>query len=100
MLVRDSNFTGLRDPRLEPGTIIKRLDVVEDRGASVGAGGKFAVIDGFVFRAAPDGFDKGVVVAVGVLALANFIKFQRGMLKETGELKIRAGLEGVKGCLP
>src|SRR5450432_1489203 len=49
---------------VESGAVIEGLDVVEDGGASVGAGGKAVVIDQFVFEAAPKGFDKGVIVAV------------------------------------
>ena len=42
----------------------KRFDVVEDGMASCGEGGEALVVDHFIFEAAPEGFDEGVVVAV------------------------------------
>jgi hypothetical protein len=56
--------TCVTETRVESSTIIKHFDVVEDRGASFGSGGKAAVIDDFVFKAAPERLDEGVVVAV------------------------------------
>ena len=49
---------------MESGAIIKRLDVVEDGGAGLGAGDEAAAIYRLVFQTAPKRFDKGVVVAV------------------------------------
>ena len=49
---------------VESGPVIKGFDVVEDRAPSLGEGGEALVIDHFVFEAAPEGLDEGVVVAV------------------------------------
>ena len=49
---------------MESGAVIKGLDVVEDGGTSLGGGGKAVMIDQLVFKATPEGFDEGVVVAV------------------------------------
>ena len=49
---------------MQSGAVIEGFDVIEDGGASCGVGGKALVIDQLVFESAPEGFDKGVVVAV------------------------------------
>jgi len=53
---------------VQPGTVIKGFDVVEDGGARLGEGGEALMVDDFIFEAAPEGFDKGVVVAVAFAA--------------------------------
>ncbi len=53
---------------VQSGAVIKGLDVVEDGGASFGIGGEALVIDHFIFEAAPERFDEGVVVAVAFAA--------------------------------
>ena len=40
------------------------FDVIEDGGASLGKGGEAVVINQFVFEAAKEALDKGVIVAV------------------------------------
>ena len=49
---------------MESVAVIKGFDVVEDGRARFGEGGEALVVDHFIFEAAPEGFDKGVVVAV------------------------------------
>ena len=49
---------------MESGAVIKGLDVVEDGGSGFGVSGEALVVDNFVFKAAPEGFDEGVVVAI------------------------------------
>jgi hypothetical protein len=51
---------------VQSGAVLEGLDVVEDRGASLGAGGEAVMIDEFVFEAAPERLDEGVIVAVGL----------------------------------
>jgi hypothetical protein len=46
---------------VQSGTVIKSFDVVEDGRARLGEGGEALVIDDFVFEAAPEGFDEGVM---------------------------------------
>jgi hypothetical protein len=50
---------------MESGAIIEDLDVIEDGGASLGAGGEAMMVDQFVFEAAKERLDEGVIVAVG-----------------------------------
>ncbi len=51
---------------MQPGAIIEGFDIIEDGGARFGVGGEAAVVDDFIFEAAPEGFDEGVVVAVAL----------------------------------
>ena len=51
---------------MESGAVIEGLDVIEDGGASLGAGGEAMMIDQFVFEAAKEGLDEGVIVAVAL----------------------------------
>ena len=53
---------------MQSGTVIKGFDVVEDGTEGLGEGGEALVIDDFVFQAAPEGFDEGVIVAVAFAA--------------------------------
>jgi hypothetical protein len=53
---------------VQSGTVIKGFDVIEDGTARLGEGGEALVIDHFVFEAAPEGFDEGVVVAIAFAA--------------------------------
>ena len=50
---------------MESGAIVEGLDVIEDGGASLGAGGEAMMIDQFVFEAAKERLDEGVIVSVG-----------------------------------
>ena len=50
---------------MESGAIVEGLDVIEDGGAGLGAGGEAMMIDQFVFEAAKKRLDEGVIVAVG-----------------------------------
>ena len=49
---------------VQPGTVVKGFDVVEDNGASLGGSGKAVMVDRLLFEGNPEGFDEGVVVAV------------------------------------
>jgi len=49
---------------VESGAVVKGFDVIEDGGTSCGVGGEALMIDQFVFESAPEGFDKGIIVAV------------------------------------
>ncbi len=49
---------------MQSGAVIEGFDVIEDGSASLGMGGEALVIDQFVFEAAPERLDKGVIVAV------------------------------------
>ena len=51
---------------MQSDAVIEDLDVVEDSGASLSEGGKAVVVDEFIFEAAPEGFDEGVIVAVAL----------------------------------
>jgi hypothetical protein len=49
---------------VESGAVVKGFDVIEDGGTSCGVGGEALMIDQFVFESAPEGLDKGIIVAV------------------------------------
>ena len=53
---------------VESGAVVEGLDVIEDGGTSLGAGGEALMIDQFVFEAAKERFSKSVVVAVAFSA--------------------------------
>ncbi len=50
---------------VKSGAVIEGLDVIEDSGAGLGSGGEAMMIDQFVFEAAKERLDEGVIVAVG-----------------------------------
>ncbi len=80
---------------MESGSIIEGFDVVEDGAASFLEGGEALVVDDFIFEAAPEGFDEGVVVAVAFAAHGS----EQTMLGEelpvrgTGELHPAIGVD-------
>jgi len=49
---------------VESGAVREGFNVIEDSGACFGEGREALVVDDFVFEAAPEGFDEGIVVAV------------------------------------
>ena len=51
---------------MESGAIIEGFDVVEDGSASLGESGEAVMIDQFVFEAAKEAFDKGIIVAIAL----------------------------------
>ena len=53
---------------MKSDAVVEGLDVIEDGGASLGEGAEAVMIDEFVFEAAPEGFDEGVIVAVALAA--------------------------------
>jgi hypothetical protein len=46
--------------------VVEGFDVVKDGSARPGAGGEALMIDQFVFEAAPEGLDEGVIIAVAL----------------------------------
>ena len=53
---------------MKSGAVIEGLDVIEDGGAGLGAGGEAMMIDQFVLEAAKERLDEDVIVAVGFAA--------------------------------
>ena len=49
---------------MKSDAVIEGFDVVEDGSASLGEGGEAVMIDQFVFEAAKEALDKGIVVAI------------------------------------
>ena len=54
----------ITDAGVEPAAVVEALDVIEDGAARFGSGAEALAVDEFVFEAAPERFDVGVVVAV------------------------------------
>ena len=48
---------------MESGAVIEGLDVIEDGGAGLGAGGEAMMVNQFVFEAAKEGVDEGACFA-------------------------------------
>ena len=84
---------------MQSGAVIEGLDVVEDGSACFGEGSEAVMIDELVFEAAPEGFDKGVIVAVAFAAHGS----EQSMLREqlavggAGELAPAIGVEDEAG---
>jgi len=53
---------------VQSGAVIKGFDVIEDGSAGLGEGGETVMIDQFVFEAAKEALDKGIVLAVSLSA--------------------------------
>ena len=51
---------------MQSDAVIEGFDVVEDGSTSLGEGGEAVMIDQFVFEAAKEALDKGIVVAVSL----------------------------------
>ena len=51
---------------MKSDAVIEGFDVIEDSGASLGQGVEAVMIDQFVFEAAKEALDKGIVVAVSL----------------------------------
>jgi len=60
--------TSISKTGVQSGAVVEGFDVVEDSGAGFGEGGEAMMVDDFVFKAAPEGFDEGVIVAVASAA--------------------------------
>lgn len=58
------DWAGVGKTGVESGAVIEGFDVVEDGGPGLAVGGEALRVDQFVFEAAPERFDKGVIVAV------------------------------------
>jgi hypothetical protein len=75
--------------------VVEGFDVVKDGVANFGEGDEGLVIDDFMFEAAPEGFDEGVVVAVAFATHGS----NQTMLEEewpvsgTGELHAALGVD-------
>jgi hypothetical protein len=62
------NRTAIGKTGVQSDAVVKGFDVVEQSAASLGEGGEALGIDHFVFKAAPEQFDEGVVVAIAFAA--------------------------------
>ena len=51
---------------MQSGAVIEGLNVVEDGSACLSEGSELVVVNEFVFEAAPEGFDEGVIVTVAL----------------------------------
>ena len=51
---------------VESGALVEGFDVVENGSTGLGEGGEAVMIDQFVFEAAKEALDKGIVVAVSL----------------------------------
>ena len=51
---------------MESGAVVEGFDVVENGSTGLGEGGEAVMIDQFVFEAAKEALDKGIVVAVSL----------------------------------
>ena len=51
---------------MESGALVEGFDVVENGSTGLGEGGEAVMIDQFVFEAAKEALDKGIVVAVSL----------------------------------
>ena len=49
---------------MESSAVVEGFDVIEDGRASLGERSEAMMIDQFVFEAAKEAFDKGIVVAI------------------------------------
>ena len=80
---------------VESGAVVEGLDVIEDGGAGLGAGGEAMVIDQFVFEAAKERLDEGVIVAVGFATHGRdqAVLGQDLSVSGTGELSAAIGVD-------
>ena len=80
---------------MQSGAVVKGFDVIEDGGASLGAGGEAVVIDQLVFEGAPEGLDEGVVVAVAWTTHGSdqAVLSQKVPISRTGKLASPIGVE-------
>jgi len=51
---------------VKSGAVIEGFDVIEDSSASLGEGAEAMMVDQFVFEAAKEALDKGIIVAVSL----------------------------------
>jgi hypothetical protein len=51
---------------VESGAVVEGFDVMEDGATSLGEAGEAVMIDQFVFEAAKEALDKGIIVAVSL----------------------------------
>ena len=77
---------------MKSGAVIEGFDVVEDSGSNFIEGGEALVIDDFVFEAAPEGFDEGVVVAVAFAAHGSHQAVLGQELPVSGASKLRSAV--------
>jgi len=84
---------------VQSGTVIKGFDVIEDGTARLGEGGEALVIDNFVFQAAPEGFDEGVIVAIAFAAHGSdeTVLGEDLPVSRAGELRASIGVDD-KSC--
>ena len=87
---------------MKSGAVVEGFNVVEDGGASFGEGGEALVVDEFIFEAAPEGFDEGVVVAVAFAAHGSdqAILSKELPISRAGKLGAAIGVNDKGSCRP
>ena len=81
---------------MQSGAVIEGLDVVEDGSACFSEGSEAVVVDEFIFEAAPEGFDEGIIVTVALATHrgAQTMLRQDLTVRRAGELTPTIGSEG------
>ena len=89
-----SDRTAVSKTGVKSGAVIEGFDVVENGAARFGEGGEALVVDDFVFEAAPEGFDEGVVVAIAFAAHGSdeAVLSQKLPISRAGELGAAIGV--------
>jgi len=94
-----SDRTLISKTGVESGAVIEGFDVMEDGGACFGEGREALVVDDFVFEAAPEGFDEGIVVAVAFATHGSDEAVLSQDLPVSGAGKLHAAIRvDDKGC--
>ena len=80
---------------MESRAVVEGFNVIEDGGTSLGQGGEAAVVNEFVFEAAPERLNKGIVVAVTLASHGSeqSILSQNVAVSGAGELGSAIGVE-------
>jgi hypothetical protein len=87
---------------VESGAVVEGFDVIEDGGASLGQGGEAAVVNKFVFKAAPKRLNEGVVVAVALAGHGSeqSVLGQNLPISSAGELSATIGVNDEESSGP
>ena len=80
---------------MQSGRVVEGFDVIEDGGAGLGVSAEAVMIDQLVFEAAPEAFDKRVVVAVAFAAHGSeqAVLGEQLAIGRAGELATAIGVE-------